>query len=59
MRLKTFTVISNEMTVLLLILYYYYLSFVDKYFPEEWKQIYQFSLKSKTTETNSAATYFP
>ena len=30
-----------------------------KYFSEEWEQIYQFSLKNKTTEGNSAATYFP
>ena len=32
---------------------------IHKYFPEEWEQIYQFSLKSKWTEGNSAVTYFP
>ena len=31
----------------------------QKYFSEEWEQIYQFSLKIKTTEGNSAAIYFP
>ena len=29
------------------------------YFLEEWEQIHQFSLKSKTTEGNSAAISFP
>ena len=32
---------------------------IQKYFSEEWEQIYQFSLKSKTTEGNSAAISFP
>ena len=32
---------------------------IHKYFLEEWKQIYQFSLKNKTKEDNSAAIYFP
>ena len=32
---------------------------IHKYFLEEWEQIYQFSLKNKTTEDNSAAIYFP
>ena len=32
---------------------------IHKYFSEEWEQIYQFSLKSKTTEANSDAMYFP
>ena len=31
---------------------------VHKYFSEEWEQIYQFSVESKTTEDNSAAMYF-
>ena len=31
---------------------------IRKYFSEEWEQIYQFSLKSKTTEGNSAGIYF-
>ena len=31
---------------------------VNKYFPEEWEKIYQFSLKSRRTEGNSTATYF-
>ena len=30
-----------------------------KDFSEELEQIYQFSLKSKTTEVSSTATYFP
>ena len=29
------------------------------YFSEEWEQIYEFSLKSKTTEGNSAAIFYP
>ena len=32
---------------------------IHKYFWEEWEQIYQFSLKNKLTEGNSAAIYFP
>ena len=32
---------------------------IHKYFSEEWEQICQFSLKSKLTEVNSAAMYFP
>ena len=32
---------------------------IQKYFLGEWEQFYQFSLKSKTTEGNSAAIYFP
>ena len=32
---------------------------IHKYFSEEWGQISQFSQKSKTTEGNSAAMYFP
>ena len=32
---------------------------IHKYFSEEWEQIYQFSLKSKTTEANSDVMYFP
>ena len=32
---------------------------IHKYFSEEGEQIYQFNLKSKTTEGNSAAIYFP
>ena len=31
---------------------------IQKYFLQEWEQIYQFSLKSKTMEGNSAATSF-
>ena len=30
-----------------------------QYFSEEWEQIYQFNLKSKTTEGNPDAIYFP
>ena len=32
---------------------------IHKYFSEELEQTYQFSFKSKRTEGNSAATYFP
>ena len=32
---------------------------IQKYFSEEWGQIYQFSLKSKTAEGNSVAISFP
>ena len=32
---------------------------IQKCFSEEWKQIYQYIIKSKTTEGNSAATSFP
>ena len=32
---------------------------IYKYFSEEWEQIYEFSLKSKTTEGNSAAIFYP
>ena len=32
---------------------------IRKYYLEEWEQIYQFSLKSKTTEVNSDTIYFP
>ena len=32
---------------------------IHKYFWEEWEQIYQFSRKTKLTEGNSAAVYFP
>ena len=32
---------------------------IYKYFSEEWEQIYEFSLKSKTTEGNSAAMFYP
>ena len=32
---------------------------IQKYFSEEWEQIYQFSLKSKTTGGNSATISFP
>ena len=32
---------------------------IHKYFSEEREQIYQFSLKSKTTEGNLDAIYFP
>ena len=31
---------------------------IHKYLSEEWEQIYQFCLKSKTTEGNSGAIYF-
>ena len=31
---------------------------IQKYFSEEWEQIYQFSIKSKATEGNSDAIYF-
>ena len=31
---------------------------IHKYFSEKWEQIYQFSLKNKTTEGNLAAIYF-
>ena len=32
---------------------------IQKYLSEEWKQIYQASFKSKTTEGNSDTIYFP
>ena len=32
---------------------------IHKYFSEEWERIFQFSLKIKTTEDNSAAIYLP
>ena len=31
---------------------------IQKYFPEEWEQIYQLSLKSKTMEGNSTGISF-
>ena len=32
---------------------------IHKYFSVEWEKIYQFSLKVKRTECNSAAIYYP
>ena len=32
---------------------------IQKYSSEEWEQAYQFNLKNKTREGNSAATSFP
>ena len=32
---------------------------IQEYFSEKWEQIYQCTLKSKTTEDNSAAIGFP